>query len=110
MEQINALASALASFRTLRRTVRANVGDVGQDAAFGRASTLTGLRKGRRGHGKGRRVFQKSAARIPAGTCMRHWHFSFNFEELAHNGVRREAFLDWSGGARRTLCAFEMDN
>jgi hypothetical protein len=26
-------------------------------------------------------------------------------EELAQNGVRRDRFLDWFGGARRTLCA-----
>jgi gluconolactonase len=31
---------------------------------------------------------------------------STSFMKLAQNGVRCDRFLDWSGGARRTLCAF----
>jgi hypothetical protein len=29
------------------------------------------------------------------------------FEEHEQNGLRRESFLSWLGGARRTLCAFD---
>ena len=32
---------------------------------------------------------------------------SSSFEKLAQNGVRRDRFLAWHGGARRTLCAYE---